>query len=89
MLFERTPNGLKIKDIKEVVALINSEKYENNNFDIIPDSLKEFISSFNGDRGLENMQCYLLGKFQGIKQGIAYQKELIKASEEDNQWDRN
>lgn len=73
--FISTNKGIIINDIERAISIIRDEKFYNPKFDANPDALNDIINYNKDDFLLQIYDCYRLGKLQGIKQGLAYNKK--------------
>lgn len=72
-IFKNTENGVMITDIDKALELARDQKYFNKQFDVHIDTLN-MIYDRSQDELSTLLNFYLIGKLQGIKQGIDYQK---------------
>lgn len=76
-VFTKTENGIAINDIDKALQIARDEKYYNTDFDISYSSLNEIYRKSEKHIFTALINFYLIGKLQGIKQGIAYEKGNI------------
>lgn len=74
-IFYATKHGIAINDIDKALELAHDAKYYDKRFDINLDSLNK-VYNHSSDELAALLNFYVIGKFQGIKQGIAHQKEI-------------
>lgn len=79
-VFKPSNNGVVILDINKALEIANNKKYFNPNFDIAISSLNKIYNNSN-DTLSALLNFYHIGKLQGIKQGMSYQKGLTNQND--------
>lgn len=73
-VFQQSDNGIIIKDFEKALQIARDEKYYDKNYDISFSSLNELYRKSENKIFTALINFYSIGKLQGIKQGIAYEK---------------
>lgn len=80
-IFSRSENGIEINDFEKALQIAKSERYYNLDYDISLSSLNALYNRAGGNEFTALFNFYFIGKLQGIKQGIAYQKGTQKQND--------
>lgn len=72
-IFVKTNDGIIISDVSKALLIAHDPKYYDVRYDLNPTALND-VYNYSSDNLTALYNFYLLGKLQGIKQGIFYEK---------------